>query len=1008
MSETKHISFSEYVLDEANEVLVRGSDVIPLRPKLFALLKYLLEHAGQLVTKQQLLDAIWPDTYVGEAVLKDSIRQAREILGDDAKSPKFIETAHRRGYRFIAPIIESSEGDQSQTKIQSGSITFNLESEQERRGVQVPSNVIGREQALKELHSLFVSAQKRDRQIVFVTGEPGIGKTTLVDTFLAHAATIEDTCVAHGQCLEQYGAGEPFLPVLDALSQLCRGSEQARIIGILRKHAPTWLTQMPWITVTQYDEAAQQQLGAGQERMLREMAEALEQLAAYRPVILVLEDLHWSDYSTLDLISYLARRDAPAELMVIGTYRPVELVLSEHPLKDVKQELQTHRLCKELPLEYLPEDSVREFLENKFPDSSLALELSRIIHQRTEGNPLFMVNLVDYLLDERILIQQDGRWRLQSDLHDIELGLPENIRNLIEKQIDRLQPKQQRVLEAASVVGMSSSAVAIAAALDEDLLETEELCEELARRHQFLLPLYLAELPDGTLTPRFMFIHVLYRDVLYNRIALTRRARMHLRTSEKEEEIYGDRVGEIASELALHFDEGRDRGRAVKYYLMAAENAATRFANHEGMALARRGLELLSFLPTSAERCSQEITLRLILGASLMTIKGSASPEVEKVYLPALTLCEQQGASLQLFKVLWSLRLFYMYRGETQRALDIAERLPEQAASLQDTTLMVEAHRALGSSRLGLGEYRAALEQFELAVQLYKPFHQDQYFLIHGNDAKVMSLSFGALLLWCLGYPDRSLERLHEALSLAKGISHTQSALVALHLGARIHQLRSEPDKTREYAQQAIVLANEQGIRHWATLSSLYSGWAEAEQGERSRGIEKIRSALDKYRSTGAKLWLGQFLGLLAGQLTKTGEIDEGINVIDEALDITYQTGERFYEAELHRIRGELFLARVYSHDPGVVPTERDSAMTTAEDCFNRALSVARQQETKSWELRAAISLSELLLERGERVPAHHILSSAYEGFTEGYESIDLLTARSLLSKMEDVSVQRG
>jgi predicted ATPase len=319
---------------------------------------------------------------------------------------------------------------------------------------------------------------------------------------------------------------------------------------------------------------------------------------------------------------------------------------------------------------------------------------------------------------------------------------------------------------------------------------------------------------------------------------------------------------------------------------------------------------------------------------------------------------------------------------------------------------MVEAHRALGSSLLGLGEYRAALEQFELAAELYRPFRQDQYFLIHGNDAKVMSLCFGALLLWCLGYPDRSLDRFHEALSLAKDISHTQSVLVALHLGARIHQLRSDPHKTREYAEQAMVLANEQGIGHWATLSSIYSGWAEAEQGD-SRGIEKIRSSLDKYRSTGAKLWLSQFLGLLAGQLTKTRQIEEGMSLIDEALSTAHQTGERYYEAELHRIRGELLLARGYSPDPGDVRTERDSAMTTAEDCFNRALSLARQQETKSWELKAAVSLSKLLLERGDRVQAKQILSSSYAGFTEGFETVDLLDARSLFSKMQDVSFQR-
>jgi predicted ATPase len=770
------------------------------------------------------------------------------------------------------------------------------------------------------------------------------------------------------------------------------------VIELLRKRAPTWLAQIPWIATTYQEvQMKQQLLGATRERMLREMAEALEALTAERPVVLVLEDLHWSDYSTLDLISYLARRSEPVRLMVIGTYRPIELILSDHPLKSVKQELQVHRLCKELPLEYLTRRAVREFLELRFPNSPVAIDLSRMIHQRTEGNPLFMVNLVNYLLAEKLVVEEAGRWRLQADLDQVERGLPENIRHLIERQIDRLSTQQQRVLEAASVVGMSCSAVAIAAALDGDLLETEECCEELSRRNQFLTLPYQAELPDGTITPRFSFIHVLYLDVIYDRISPTRRSQMHLRIGKRGEEVYGNRVTEIASELAVHFDEGRDRSKAVKYYLMAAENAANRFATHEGMSLARRGLELLSLLPKTNERASQEIELRLILGASLMTIRGSASDEVEKVYLPARELCEQQNASLQLFKVLWSLRLFYMYRGEMQKAREISERLLKQAGDLNDTPFKVEAHRALGSALLSVGEYSAALEQFESAVALYEPFRQDSYFLIHGNDAKVMSLCFEALLLWCLGYPDRSLVRLQEALSFANEISHTQSMVVAFYVGARIHQLRREPVPAKRFAEEAIALANEHGLSTWATLCSIYSGWANAEEGFPKRGIDQMCTALEEYRSSGAKLWQAHFIGMLAEGLSKAARIEEGINLIEEALAVVRDTGERFYEAELYRINGDLLMAQIEQRE-----NFSSEDFSAAEKSFKHALELARLQKTKSWELRTAMSLLRLHIKQKKRSDAKTLLAGVYGWFSEGYDTVDLTEARLLLGESLD------
>jgi predicted ATPase/DNA-binding winged helix-turn-helix (wHTH) protein len=1051
MEQKKHISFGPFRLDEGNECLWRGSVAITLRPKVFAVLRYLIERPGQLVTKEQLLEALWLDTFVSDAVLKDSIRQIREALGDEAKAPQYIETLHRRGYRFIgqiqpnqesgfriqdsadksqesgvaspvsgvgggahggAPVRQAGEADSGFSQPQAGEA---LSGSQPPIPPVIPSSshpftpsslppvipspvnpfipppaptgVVGRESALAEMRKWLDRALQGIRQIAFVTGEAGIGKTTLVELFLQEVVAGQNIAVGRGQCLEQYGAGEAYLPVLDAFARLCRESGRGQVIEVLRRHAPTWLAQMPSLISTGERESLHQQLlGATRERMLREMAEAVEALTAFTPLVLVLEDLHWSDYSTLALISYLARRREPARLMVVATYRPVEVILSEHPLKGIKQELRMHRLCEELPLEYLTREAVKEFLAGRFPANQFPSKLVELIHQRTGGNPLFMSNMVDYLLSEKIIVEQQGEWQLQVALAEVELGVPENIRHLIEKQIERLSPEEQRVLEAASVVGLECSAVAIAAALNEDILRIEECCEGLARQHQFLSPPYIVELPDGTLTSRHKFTHILYLDVLYSRIALTRRSQMHSRISVCGETIYGEQVGEIAAELAVHFEQGRDWNKAIQYLLMAAENASRRFANYEALALARRGLELLHLLPGTAERRAQELSLRMIFGAALMAIKGFAAAEVPEVYRPAQELCQQQNDSLQLFKVLWSLGLFHLFRAELRESLAMAEQLLPIAERRQDSILMMEAHRALGMSLMAMGNYSTALEHLNEST-FYESFYREPHFLLTGNNSKVMSLCFAGWSLWSLGFPDQALERINEGLAMAREHSHSQSLIAALYLATIVHQLRGEATLAEQRAEAVIALAQEQGLPMWAAVGTIYCGWAQLEQGQPDKGIELMQRGLAAYQATGAKLWRSHFLGLLAEGLAKAGQLEEAQRILHEALATAVEIGERYYEAELHRLKGELLVKQA-------LPFE-------AEAAFKQAMAIAEQQQAKSLQLRAASSLSRLYETQGRTEEARQSLAELYQGFSEGLATADLRQARNLLNDLQ-------
>ena len=330
-----------------------------------------------------------------------------------------------------------------------------------------------------------------------------------------------------------------------------------------------------------------------------------------------------------------------------------------------------------------------------------------------------MVNLVEYLVDEAVIVESDGSWTLQRDPASIEVGVPENVRQLIERQIERLDPDERRVLEGASVVGMECSSVAIAAGLEEQPGWVEERCEALVRRHQFLLPARLVELPDGTVTPRYTFSHVLYRDVPYGLLAPMRRVQTHRRIGDRGEAIYGDRATEIAAELAMHFEQGRDAARAVKYLLLAAENATGWSAHHEAAALAHRGLLALAALSDTRQREECELALTLVLGVSLVVTKGFAAAETDQVFRRAWQLCGHCPDSAAAFKVLRLIGLSQMFRGEIQAAHETGERLMKLAMDLRDSILVMEAHRALGGAAVESGALTDGIEHFDRVLEHY-------------------------------------------------------------------------------------------------------------------------------------------------------------------------------------------------------------------------------------------------------------------------------------------------
>lgn len=769
--------------------------------------------------------------------------------------------------------------------------------------------------------------------------------------------------------------------------------------------------QLPGLVETAELSALQvRTAGATRERMLREMAEALEALTAQRGLVLVCEDVHVSDRSTLDLIAYLAQRRGPARLLILGTYRLAEVIVRAHPLRQVVQELHGRQQCQSLSLELLPQAAVGDYLAQRLTPGAVSPSLTAEVYHKTEGNALFLVTVVEYLLQQDLLRKEADEWRVQGRLQHI--GVPESVQLLIEKQLEQLSIEEQRVLEAASIVGVEFAAAAVSAGLALDTsraeaFQAEERCEQLSRHTPFLRVGGSVVWPDGTVTTRYGFRHALYQEVVYERMSPGRRSQLHQRIGERIEGGYGERANEVAAELAVHFERGQDYGRTVRYLRRAGENAVLRSASHEAIQLLTRGLELLKRLPNTPERVQQELALQTTLGPVLLATKGMAAPEAEHAYVRAQELCQQLGETLQIVPILWGLWQIYLARGEYKTALEAAERLLTLAWSVQDSGSLLEAHDAMGTTFTVLGAFAPAREHFEQAITLYDVQHHHSLAALYGGeDPGVICLAFASLPLWMLGYPDQALRKSHEALTLAHELSHPYSLAQAFGFAAWLYQYCREEQAAQEWAEAAITLSTEQGFSWWLALGTALRGWALAAQGQViEEGIALMRQGLAAHLAIGAKTIRPYLLALLAEACGKAGQAEEGLRLLAEVETEIEKTDERFYEAELWRIKGELTLQQrqVSSVKEPKVQRPKGPFRTPqleAEACFLKAIEIARQQQAKSLELRATMSLARLWQQQGKRDEARQMLAEIYGWFTEGFDTRDLQEAKALLEEL--------
>jgi DNA-binding winged helix-turn-helix (wHTH) protein/predicted ATPase len=1032
MQANQLLIFGPYRLNPHTGQVWRGKQEVRLTGKAVAVLRYLTERAGQVVTKEELFQAVWPDTVVSDAALTSCIQELRSALRDHSKSPRYLKTIHRRGFQFLGKVgSEQQEGAKQKAKGKKQKAKG--EHSSPTPSPQHPaSTVVGREAELLQLHGWLNMARNGARQVVLVTGEPGIGKTTLLDAFLfgvrsdeqfgvqpatsptpnAERPSTPHLWIGRGQCVEHYGAGEAYLPILEALGRLCREEEGDEVIAVLKQHAPTWLIQLPALLDGAELETLQHKTqGVTRERMLRELAEAIEVITADRPLVLVLEDLHWSDVSTLDLLSVLARRQERARLLIIGTYRPIEVLTRDHPLREIKQELQVHGQCEELALDFLTEAAVAEYLVVRFAIRPLHLgplprgerepipaqavhNLAHVIHQRTDGNPLFMVNVVNDLIAQGVVAQTNGGWELRGEVRERALRTPMNLRQMIEQQIARVSPEERRVLEAASVAGAEFSAAAVAAGSEQSTEVVETHCDSLVRHEQFLRARGTSEWPDGTVAARYGFVHALYQEVLYEQLSANRRMRLHKQIGEREEQGYGNQAVEIAAELAVHFERGRDYRRAIQYLEQAGRRATQLSASVEARNHLTRALDLLRTLSDTPERTQQEFTLQTALGPVLLATNGFASPEAKQAYSRAWDLCQQMGENPHQFPVIFGSWAFSVMAADYPIAHEQAQRLFALAQRSQDSGQLMEAHYTLGYTLSMMGNTVQGQEILKPGATLYDIDKHGSLAHAYSFDPGGGCFNWIAYNLWLLGYPDQALQKIEEALALVQKLSHPFSLCFTLIFAGYVHRYRYERRRAQKYAEAVIRIATEQEFPHWVQYGEILRGWALSQQEQPQEGIAEIQRGLAGQRAIGTESARAWFLSFLVEACEKAGRFEEGLSTLTEAIALVDKTQERFYEAKLLRLKGELLLRSKGQGAKAKVHRE-------AEACFQRAIELARQQQAKSWELRASTSLARLWQQQGKQQEAHKLLSDIYNWFTEGFDTKDLQEAKALLDELE-------
>lgn len=880
------------MLDTAEQCLWRDGARVDVTPKAFAVLCYLADRPRRLVAKEELLDALWGDTVVTDGVLKVCVLEVRRALADDAKSPRWIQTVHRRGYRFLDDLPRGGADARASASASDGDRAL-------------PLGFVGREPELARLAAAAARAIGGEATTVFVGGPPGIGKTSLAEAFVAPLERDGRMLVARGHCIEQSGGGDAWSPVLEAVAGLLRGPRGPALRARFERAAPSWAADFAGA-----GERARS-LVATHERRLRELGDALADVARDTPVALVLEDLQWSDPSTLDLVALLARRRETSRILLVATARPIDAGASAAALAALRHELALHRRAESIDVGLFDARASARWLDARFAPHELPDDVAAALHARTEGHPLFLVHLADWLVERGTIARASAAapWRLAAPLESIAGDVPDTVRRAIEMQADRLDADDQRVLEAGAVCRAEFSGAAVAAALQEDSGAVEERCERLARRGAFLAAAGASELPDGTISSRYRFLHALQSDVLYRRIAPGRRSRYHLRVGAHGEQTHGARAVEIASELALHFEEGRDWTRAIAHRRIAAANDARRAANREAQTHLSAALALCDRLG-EGERAPTRRALLEELGLLRRTM-GDLRGSAEAFEALAAHAGEFGDRAVQVHALLCLGSVVFWE--DRERCLAHVDRAVEAAERGNDAALRAHARGYRGHWQLNLrGFDRAHVAACEAAVASARASGDERREALH-----VVRLAYARLFE---GRPDDALSAAAEGaeLALAQGdafewlLAQFFRAWAFLHAG-RLGAMAADLDAAERAAER-------NGHAPWIALFTVQRAEMRAALGDgagaRALAAPVVEAALAADGPTGQIVHHGGIVlaqaDLAAGDAKSAAE-----RVRDVAARLARERGamDRLLDLPFHAVAVEAFLATKSARD---------------------------------------------------------------------------------------------
>jgi predicted ATPase len=688
------------------------------------------------------------------------------------------------------------------------------------------------------------------------------------------------------------------------------------------------------------------------------------------------EDLHWADPSTLEFLTLFLDQIPTTRLLTVLTFRP-----------DFTPPWRPHSHITQLTLNRLGRQPVEVMVEQITGGKPLPLEVVQQIVRKTDGVPLFVEELTKMVLESGLLREEEGRYVGAHGGAPIPpLAIPSTLQDSLMARLDRLATTKE-LAQVGATLGREFSYELLHAVSPLDEAALQQGLRQLVEAEL----LYQRGLPPQV---TYLFKHALVQDTAYQSLLKSKRQQLHQQIAYVLAERFPETKEAQPELLAHHYTEAGLIEQAIPYWQQAGQRAIERSANVEAIGHLTKGLEVLKALPDTPERTQQELMLQITLGVPLIHLKGYAAPEVERTYTRARELCQQVGETPQLFSALWGLWLFYVCGGgHRETARELGEQLLSLAQSVPDRAPV--AHYALGCSLFLLGELAQGREHLERGIALYHPQWHGSYAFLYSQDPRVVCSTYAAWLPWYLGHPDQALKRNNDMLTFAQELSHPFSLAFALNFAAMLHQLRGEVQAAQEWAEAAVALCTEQGFPFWSAPGTILQGWVLAEQGQAEKGIAQMRQGLTSYQATGADLYRPHFLALLAEACGKGRQTEEGLSAVAEALDGVRQTGERYYEAELYRLKGELTLAQ--SSVQGLA----SSVQKEAEECFWKAIEIARRQQAKSLELRAVMSLARLWQQQGKRDEARKLLAEIYGWFTEGFDTKDLQEAQALLEELK-------